>query len=235
MPRRPAITALIDPKIMGKLEAAADAINSTPEQLAMMLIDAGFVQTPKDGVGDHLSLEQLGASLYIKMQDVAKTDRPAWYRELAKPQQVALLVYLRRQDFSSMTISNDLDVPVRTVSMYFNQYAENVGANVLAARSETVAGLLQLRVEQLIERINSLSEEEYNALDKAKLVWTITKDHTKLLTDLGFIDRAPTKVEVTTRQAPPDTQEELLNRLEELNKKKQQRMIELRKDTDEQD
>jgi hypothetical protein len=228
--RRAAPASLLtDPQAAARLEAAAQAAGLDLDGLAGLLIDAGLVRPEKDGIGEVLTLESLGSRMYAMMVEVSTEDQADWFKSLLKPQQVALIVNLRKKNFSSSTIAKTFDVGANTVSRIYNEYASSLGANVLEMRGSALAGIIQERMESLTEMIFTPDSEGGNSMsktDQVRLAWSIMKEGVSLLAKLGLIEQAPTKIEITQKQTP-SSKEDLMRELEELTQKRAKRMIEI--------
>jgi hypothetical protein len=221
-----------------KLKAAAEAIGVSVSDLGLMLVDAGLVDV-KPEQGESLSLEALGQRLAVKKSDVPLDQRPEFFSNLTQIQKAALICHLKNRGHSSVTIGVEFDFGANAVTRIYNEYAANIGANVLELRQETVAGIIQLQMEAAIERIRTLpshapSNEDdnpdftYSELDKEKLSWQVFKEGNRMLRDLGIVSDAPRKAEIKVEtKTTPSSKDEALRRLEELSAMEAKRKIEI--------
>lgn len=209
---------IANPAARQQLEAAAAAANLTVQQLADLVFEAG-VTPPKapDGVVERYTLHDLGMRLWGSLQGVAKTERAAWFSELAPTQKAALIVTLRDQGFRTEVISKDLGMPPDEVLRTWNTYAGMIGAQVVGIRLDTIAGQLQMASE----RAQEMAIQDGNA----STYWMIEKQKIELLQGLGIVDKAIQKVEHTHRI--DDQQKAEIEELYKLRDKQTKRRIEI--------
>lgn len=229
MPRKASKTQLIDAEMASKLRRAAEAIGATPDQLAGMLIDAGFVKLPETQAFENLSIEMLGKRMNLLLKDKTDSDPEGvedWYNQLLPVQRAALIVDQRNRGYASATIAAAFGTSAANVSRIYNQYSDDLGANVLEQRQQTVAGLIQNQMESLQSRVLELpsGDNGYSELSKLDLAWKIFKEGQKMLREIGVVSETPKQLEVTHQQAP---EQDTLKRAEELTKMRSKRMIEI--------
>lgn len=220
--------------MLEKLRTAAEAIGTDVGALGMMLVDAGLVPLKQD-LGESISLERLGQKLAIDARETPFDERPSFYRGLSEIQKAALICHLKNRGFSSVTIAREYEVGPAQITKLYNQYAQNIGANVLEMRQDTVAGLIQLQMEAAIERVRQLpshdtgeGEFSYSEIDKEKLSWQIFREGQRMLRDIGVVADAPKKLDVSV-SSRDISREDALKRLEELTEKENRRKIEIEK------
>ncbi len=180
---------LRDPGSLAKLSVAAKAAGLTLEDLVNLVVDSGAVTLPPDGMTMEFTLRDLGLGLYTDLQKQPKPARAAWYGELTKTQQTAVVVTLKDRGYSTMLIGQELDVPQDEVMRTWNKHADNLGAQVVGMRLSTIAGQLYLMGERA--QLGASESGDWS------LFWRIAKELTKAYADLGIVDRAVHRVEVT--------------------------------------
>lgn len=189
--RAAASTALVDPEAAKKVALAAQAAGfESTGQFLDFVCDSGLLATPpKDGITATFTLEDLGMHLWNKMQANPVDRRSAWFHGMVPTQQTAICVVLRSRGFSTLNIAREFACEERVVRGAWSKYADDLGAQVVGVRLTTIAGELQARMEQISE---ALMEKGDHAT-----AWRVQKDYTKLLQDLGIVDRAKQRIEVT--------------------------------------
>lgn len=115
--------------------------------------------------------------------------RAQWFGGLAPTQQTAVIVTLRDRGFSSQVIAQEFKIPMMEVQRTWNKHADDLGAQVVGIRLNTIAGNLQLMAERATN--GAMEKGDHNAM------WRITKELTKMLQDIGIVDRAIHEVHVT--------------------------------------
>lgn len=208
-------SALVDPKAKGRLEAAAIAAGLDVEGLVNLVMDSGAVALPpSDGVTEAYTIEDLGVQMHAQMPP---TDRAAWFSDLVESQQVALVTLLRARGYSSIVIARDFGMAELAVNKIYSRYADDLGAQVINVRLNTLVGNLQLAAERAGE--GAMEKQDWGTY------WRIQKEMIALLQSLGIVKQAIRKVEVAVhfddqKQAELDAMLELerkqANRREEL-------------------
>lgn len=216
-------TTLFDTYGLVKLREAADAIGMDVGDLIRLAVD-----NAPAALGDQRSLavpglvggptlRELGKALWSRMQGVGRNDRPAWFKDLSEPQQIAVIVMLREQGYRTEVIAGDFGIATDLVHMHWQEHADKVGSTVLSQRLSTIAGSVQIAAER--------SQQGLMESEDWKGFWQVERDKVKVLQDLGIVDRAVHKVEVShtfdgQKQAEIDAMLELerlkLKRTEEI-------------------
>jgi len=177
---------------MARISAAAKAAGLTPEELGDLLVDSGITALPpSDGITQRFTLEDMGMRLWSEMQLRPPSRRAEWFQELAPTQQIAVIVTLRDRGFSSHAIARDFKLDPMEVTRTFNKHADELGAQVVGVRLNTIAGQMQIQAERSIE----LEMQKGNG----RAAWTIEKERIGVLQSLGIVDQAVHKSEVTHR------------------------------------
>jgi hypothetical protein len=134
---------------MAKIKKAAAAIDLSVEDLANLIAESGVsALPPSDGVTGTYSLVDLGSRLWATMQSSLQSERAGWYEKLSPTQQIAVIVTLRDRGFSSQAIANDFQISVFDVTRTWNKHADDLGAQVVGIRLNTIAGNLQIVAER---------------------------------------------------------------------------------------
>jgi hypothetical protein len=180
-------TALVDPKVQDRLQAAATAAGfDTIAALADLLVDSGAVALPPDGVGEVYTLEDLGVQMRTQMP--VRAERPDWFRGLVETQRIALVAVLRTRGYSTATIAIDFGIDPISVNKIYARYSDELGAQVVNVRLNTLVGSMQLAGERAAE--GAMNKEDWGTY------WRITKETIALLQSLGIVKKAIQKVEV---------------------------------------
>ena len=173
------------------LQRAAKAAGVSLRDLVHLAVDAGAALSvpKKDSATERYTLEDLGRRMWtLVLTEIGPSERPEWFKGLAKTQQVALIVFLRDQGFSTATIARELDLSVSTVQSTWNRFADELGTQVVNVRLNTIVGDLQLAAERAGE--GAMRKEDWSTY------WRIQKELIGLLQDLGVVDRAIHRSEV---------------------------------------
>lgn len=213
-------TALVDPAAKDRLIRAAEAAGlETLEALADLVVDSGLVAVPpSDGVTERYTLEDLGVQMRAQMSAVIPSDRPTWFADLVKTQQTALVSVLRARGYSSQVIATDFGIDPISVTKTFARYADELGAQVVNVRLNTLVGNMQLAAERASE--GAMEKEDWGTY------WRIQKETIALLQSLGIVKKAIQKVEVA--HTFDDQKGAELNALLELERKKAAREEEIK-------
>lgn len=211
-------TALVDPEAKKRLEAAAAAAGlSTIDELADLVVDSGAVSVPKaDGVTESYTLEDLGEQMWAQMPP---GQRPEWFAGLVQTQQVALVVMLRARGYSSATIGRDFGIGELEVNQVWSKYADDLGAQVINVRLNTLVGNLQIAAERAGE--GAMQKEDFATY------WRIQKEMIALLQSLGIVKQAIRKVEVAHKF--DDQKQAEVDMLLELERKQRARQEEIKR------
>jgi hypothetical protein len=181
-------SALVDPKAKERLQDAAAAAGCTLEGLVNLVADSGLLGMPPegDGVTETYTLEDLGAQMHAQMPP---THRDSWFaHELVETQQVALVSLLRARGYSSVVIARDFGMTELVVNKIYARYADDLGAQVINVRLNTLVGNLQLAAERAGE--GAMEKQDWGTY------WRIQKEMIALLQSLGIVKQAIRKVEV---------------------------------------
>ncbi len=208
-----------DPKAKERIEQAAGAIGLNTEQLVNLLADSGLLaMPPSDGITKTYTLKDLGYKLWTEMQSELVSERAEFFKALVPHQQKALVVALRDRGFASQTIARSFKMKVAEVNRWWNEFADDLGAQVIGARLSTIAGNLQLVAQR--------SQEGAAQKDDFSLLWRIQKELTVQLQSMGIVDRAIHRVEHTHKMS--DQQALEIQAMVELEQKKTKRAEELK-------
>jgi hypothetical protein len=179
---------LVDPKAMQRLEEAAEAAGlETVEDLVNLVFDSGAAAMPPTEQPESFTMEDLGERLHSQVP-LAQADRADWFEGLVETQQLALVALLRARGNSSVVISNDFGLEVKSVSDIYARYADNLGAQVVNVRLNTLVGNLQLAAERAAE--GSMRKKDWSTY------WRIYKEMIAIMQSLGIVKQAIRKVEV---------------------------------------
>lgn len=185
--RRGGVTsALTDPKAKQRLEDAAAAAGVDLEGLVNLVVDSGALALPPaDGVSESYSLDDLGEQMHAQMPPA---DRHEWFAELVETQRIAIVTMLRARGYSTVVVARDFGIGELEVNRIFSKYADDLGAQVINVRLNTLVGNLQLAAERAGE--GAMEAKDWSTY------WRIQKDLIALLQSLGIVKQAIRKVEV---------------------------------------
>lgn len=184
-------TALIDPEVRDRLDAAAAAAGlQSIEQLADLVADSGALALPPegDGVSEVYSIQDLGVQMRSRLSSVLPADRPGWFAKLVEVQQVALVSLLRARGYSSTVVARDFGITEIKVNKHFAKHADELGAQVVNIRLNTLVGHMQLVSERASE--GAMEKKDWGTY------WRIQKEVIAVLQSLGIVKKAIQKVEV---------------------------------------
>lgn len=188
-------TTLFDPNGLAKLKEAAAAIGMDVGDLIRIAVDnapaalADQRSLAVPGLVGGPTLRELGKALWSRMQGIGRDARPAWFQDLSEPQQIAVIVMLREQGYRTEVIAGDFGIATDLVHMHWQEHADKVGSTVLSQRLSTIAGSVQIAAER--------SQQGLMESEDWKGFWQVERDKVKVLQDLGIVDRAVHKVEVS--------------------------------------
>lgn len=201
------------------LAKAAQAVGLNTEALVNLVADSGALALPpSDGITEQFTLDDLGHHLRTQMSQIAKTDRPEWFGQLATVQQAALVVGLHNAGSSNHAISTMFGQPILKVMETQNEYADKIGQNVTNVRLTVIVGQMQLVAEKA-------QHGAANKLDWSTY-WRIQKELVANLQSLGIVDKAIHRVEVMHTLG--DREKENIERLANLRLKQRERQEEIR-------
>ena len=184
--------SIANPEAVALVEEAADSIGMSLEELTNLVVDGGLTTLPSsDGIIKKYSLEDLGKRLWGELQVKPKHRRPEWFQELLQPQQIAIIVLLRHRDYPTEVIAREFGVTNLKVARIWNKYADDLGAQVVGLRLNTIAGQMQLTKEKAQKMAHDKGD--------AKALWAIEKDSIAILQSLGIMDHAAKKIEHTVK------------------------------------
>ena len=179
-----------DPNAVRIVAAAAKSVGLSVEDLANLMVDGGITALPpSDGITGRYTLKDLGTRLWGTMQECSTHMRAQWFHGLAATQRIAVIVTLRDRGFATQVIAEEFKIPLMEVQRTWNKHADDLGAQVVGLRLNTIAGNLQIMAERA----------QHGAMEKGdhSSLWRIQKELTKMLQEIGIVDRAIHKVEVT--------------------------------------
>jgi hypothetical protein len=216
---KPKRTALVDPKAGERLAAAAKAAGvATVADLVDLVVDSGALALPPaDGVSEVYTLENLGAQMHAQMP-AAPARRHEWFEGLVDAQRIALVTLLRARGYSSMVISRDFGIHELEVNKIFARYADDLGAQVVNVRLNTLVGNMQLVSERAAE--GAMQKDDWATY------WRIQKELIAMLQSLGIVKQAIRKVEVAHKFE--DQQKAEVDALLELERKQRERREEIK-------
>jgi hypothetical protein len=148
---------------------------------------------------------------------VAPERRPEWFGRLVESQQIALVTVLRTRGYSSVVVAQDFGIPELEVNKIYNRYADDLGAQVVNVRLNTLVGHLQL----LSERSTEVAAQKQDAAT----MWRIGKEMIGILQSLGIVKQAIRKVEVAHKFE--DQQKAEVDALLDLERMKRERIQEI--------
>jgi len=173
-----------------KASAAAEAVGLSVQELADLFVDGGITALPPaDGITSSYSLEDLGLRLWGEMQRRAPSRRTEWFHNLAPTQRTAVVVVLRDRGFASGTIAREFSIPEQEVVRAYNAHADDLGAQVVGLRLNTIAG----QMTAVYERAMEIEARKGNG----KSMWSIEKERIGVLQSLGIVEQAVHRSEVT--------------------------------------
>lgn len=186
---------------MATAKKAAAAVGLTVQQLCDLLVDNGITAVPPDdGMTVKYTLEDLGKRLWGTLQSHPRTERAKWFKTLTDTQRGALIVQLRSNGYASAVIAEELDITEQHVVRVYQQYASEIGAQVVGIRLDTIAGQLHAAAERAQQMAMEAGDH--------KAFWTVHKDYLKALQSIGIVDSAIHRVEVT-HKLDDQTQQEI--------------------------
>ena len=213
--------ALGDPEAQAKLAQAATAIGLDREGLVNLVVDSGLLNMPpSDGITRKYTLRDLGYKLWVEMQSCTNAGRAEFYKDLSPAQQTALVVTLRDRGFASQTIASTFGLKAAGVNRIWNEYADDLGAQVVGVRLSTIVGNLQLVADRAQE--GAVQAEDF------ALLWKIQKELTQQLQSVGIVDRAIHRVEHEHTHKMDEDQMREIDKLVDLREKKRLRGEELK-------
>jgi len=181
---------LLDHEARATLEAAAEAVDLSLEELVDLVADSGLLALPpSDELTAMVTLRDLGLKLWNSSQLIKRDQRASWFAELLPVQQTAVVCTLRDRGFSSSAIANDFGLDPNEVTKTWHRHADELGAHVVGIRQNTLVGTMQLAAERAMQ---GAAEK-----DDWATYWRIQKDLIGTLQSLGIADRAAAKVEVS--------------------------------------
>jgi hypothetical protein len=191
------------------------------EALVNLVVDSGLLNMPpSDGVTRKYTLRDLGYKLWVEMSSFATTKRAEFYKDLSPAQQTALVVTLRDRGFASQTIASTFGLKAADVNRTWNEYADDLGAQVVGVRLSTIVGNLQLVADRAQE--GAVQAEDFG------LLWKIQKELTQQLQSVGIVDRAVHRVDHEHTHKMDEDQMREIDKLVDLREKKRLRGEELK-------
>lgn len=190
--RHPAMAPpwVADPKALAKCTKAAKAVGLGLEALANLMVESGITALPpSDGITDRYTLKDLGIRLWGTMQEQPRMARAKWFHGLTKTQKAAVIVTLRDKGFATQVVAQEFKIGSMDVVRTWNRHADNLGAQVVGIRLNTIAGNLQIVAERAQQ--GAMEKDDWSAF------WRVQKELTAVLQTLGIVDRAIHKVDVT--------------------------------------
>lgn len=212
-------TALASPDALAVANRAAESVGLDLQELADLFVDGGLAVMPSnDGITESYTLEELGKRLWSTMQEVSPSKRSEWFHGLLPAQQVAVIVVLRDRGFRTQVIAQEFAMKPLHVIKVWNEHCDNLGAQVVGLRLNTIAGQMQLAAE----RAQDIAADKGDAAT----FWRVEKDKIAVLQSLGIVDRAIHKIEHTHKF--DEQQRAEIDALVELRQKQERRGEEIK-------
>lgn len=202
---------------MELLQQAAASSGMDPKALAQLAIDAYGAELTK--TGESVTRQDLGKALWRELQAVAKENRSKWYNKLATEQQISLIVALRHEGYRPDIIARDLGITAFLVNDLYHRYAATIGSQISVIRTDTILGMMTIDLE--------LAQEGLRANGDWNGFWRVRKDYIKLMQDLGIVERAAQRIEVTHNFEQAKQVE--IDKMLELERKKAARLEEIKR------
>ena len=213
--------ALGDPAAQARLTQAALAVGLDREELVDLVVDSGLLNLPKeDGVTRKYTMRDLGYKLWVEMQSGLTDKRAEFYERLAPGQKTALVVTLRDRGFAPQTIASTFGLKTSDVNRTWNEYADDLGSQVVGVRLSTIVGNLQLVAARAQE--GAVQAEDWS------LLWKIQKELNQQLQSVGIVDRAIHRVEHEHTHKMDEDQKREIEHMVDLELKKRVRAEELK-------
>lgn len=213
--------ALGNPDAQALVTKAALAVGLDREKLVDLVVDSGLLNMPaSDGVTRTYTLLDLGYKLWVEMQSGLTTERAAFYDKLAPAQKIALVVTLRDRGFAPQTIASTFRLKAADVNRTWNEYADDLGAQVVGVRLSTIVGNLQLVAHRAQE--GAVQAEDWS------LLWKIQKELTQQLQSVGIVDRAVHRVDHEHTHKMDEDQKREIEAMVDLREKQRKREEELK-------
>lgn len=114
---------------------------------------------------------------------------PSLVAELDNDRRLSLVLSLLCQGHASITIANKLGLMPNAVKDVWRDYAERIGTEVLGTTLPQLVGRIEAQADAFIEM--SI------ASDRPDRAWKIAKERVELLQDLGVIERAAKRYEIS--------------------------------------
>jgi len=205
---------LADPSLRERVEEAAESIKMSPAQLLDALQKTLSPSEAQEHNGDveDVTLDDIGRALTIQQNMLEDDEKREFWKKLTDIQQGALVAHLTHTGFAPTSIALAFGVSERTVREYWDQYSDRLGQRLQGIRLQTIVGNLQSRAEQLYE--------EARRTGKLNLAWKISMDHIKMMQDLGAVERAVHRSEVTHKLELTEAQEREYELAAELRQKR---------------
>ncbi len=179
-----------DPHALALVSKAAEAVGLDVESLANLMVEGGITAIPpSDGITGRYTLKDLGTRLWGTMQEQPRPARAQWFGGLTPTQQIAVIVTLREKGFATQVLAQEFDIPMMEVVRTWNEHADNLGAQVVGLRLNTIAGNLQVVAERAQQ--GAMEKKDWSSM------WRIQKELTAVLQSLGIVDRAIHRMVVT--------------------------------------
>ena len=183
---------LVSDEAAAKVEKAAGAVGLSVEELTNLVADSGLMaKPPSDGITEVMSLQDLGKRLHTVAITHPVGERQKWFAGLLPTQKMALLTILRERGYATAVIAQEYGVAPMEVVEAHNQFADQLGKNVINIRLSTIAGNMQLAAERAQQ--GAMEAGDWSTY------WRIQKELTMLQQSLGIADRAAQKIEIDSK------------------------------------
>lgn len=209
-------------------KALAAAGLTDPAALVDLAVSAGEIKPESAGQIVHkMTVEDLGAELAAQLAEHtgsgedAEQRRKDFFEGLIPVQQDALLIHLSQGgDKSLAQLACAFKVPLARLRQAVDDGILKRGEQVQSASMEHVVGALVAAADRAMQGLA--------AIGKWDSYWKVRKELTSKLEDLGIVRRTPKRLDVTVH-AIDDLQQQELERILELERKKAQRGEELKR------
>lgn len=201
---------------MSKVQAAVEASGLTAAELLQALtaeVDPREA-AEQNAVTEDVTLAEMGFSLHQQLSRRDDDEQAEFFRGLTKQQQGALVGHLTNEGFAPSSIALSFGVPEVRVRELWEEFADKLGQRITGIRLQTLVGKMTASAEKLYEQ--AVKDRKLN------LAWKIQTDTVKILQDLGVVDRAAYRTEVTHKLELSEDDEREMDELLELRRRRKE-------------
>lgn len=184
---------MLNVETQSKLQKAAEAAGFIDvAEMVLALHEGGHLAELPDQrllTVEERTLAEVGNSLAITIRATPQEQQAKLYGKLSQVQQGALICNLWREGFSPANIALNLGVSENHVRQLWHEYADQIGSKVSGIRLNTLVGEMTSRME---ENYQGLLQD-----GKRKQAWDVYSEWIEKMQDLGLVERAVYKQEVT--------------------------------------